>query len=82
VLKCHKFVEVQRGKRKEAHKCCNEFEKMFTSGKTPVKKLNDKSRIPRVDVELKIESMDTFLLKLLELKFLNNFLAHVINLII
>ncbi len=55
---------------------------MFTSGKTPVKKLNDKSRIPRGDVELKIESMDTFPLKLLELKFLNNFLAHVINLII
>jgi hypothetical protein len=76
VLKCHKFVEVQRGKRKEAHKYCNEFEKTFTLGRSPVKELNDKSRIPRGDVELKIESIDTIPLKLLKLKFLNNFLAH------
>jgi hypothetical protein len=79
VLKCHKFVEVQKGKRKEAHKYCNEFEKMFTLGIAPVKELNDKSIIPRGDVDLKI---DTFPLKLLELKFLNNFPAHVISLII
>jgi hypothetical protein len=76
VLKCHKFVEVQRGKRKEAHKYCNEFEKMFTLGRAPVKELNDKSKIPRGDVELKIESIDTIPLKLLKLKFLNNFLAR------
>jgi hypothetical protein len=38
-----------------------------------VKELNDKSRIPRGDVELKIESIDKFPLKLLKLKFLNNF---------
>jgi hypothetical protein len=42
---------------------------MFTLGRAPVKELNDKSRIPRGDVELKIESIDTFPLKLLKLKF-------------
>jgi hypothetical protein len=47
-----------------------------------VKELNDKSKIPRGDVELKIESIDTFPLKLLKLKFLNNFPTHVISLII
>jgi hypothetical protein len=82
VLKCHNFVEVQRGKRKEAHKCCNEFEYVFTLGRAPLKELNDKSRIPRGDVELKIESIDTLPFKLLKLKFLNNFPTHVINLII
>jgi hypothetical protein len=82
VVKGPKFVEVQRGKRKEAHKCCNEFEKMLALGRAPVKELNDKSRKPRGDAELKIESINTFPLKLLKLKFLNNILAHVISLII
>jgi hypothetical protein len=82
VLKCPKFVEVQTSKRKEAYKCCNEFEKMLALGGAPVKELNDKSRKPRGDVELKIESIDTFPLKLLKLKFLNNFPTHVISLII
>jgi hypothetical protein len=63
-------------------KCCNEFEKMFTLGRAPVKELNDKSKIPRGDVELKIESIDTIPLKLLKLKFLNNFPTHIISLII
>ncbi len=82
MVKDPKFVEVQRGKRKEAHKYCNEFEKMLTLGRALAKELNDKSRKPRGDVELKIESINTFPLKLLKLKFLNNFLAHVISLII
>jgi hypothetical protein len=82
MLMCPKFVEVQRGKRKEAHKCCNEFEKMLTLGRAPVKELNDKSKKPRGDAKLKIESIDTFPLKLLKLKFLNNFPTRVISLII
>jgi hypothetical protein len=44
--------------------------------------LNDKSRKPRGDVKLKIELIDTFPLKLLKLKFLNNFPTCVISLII
>jgi hypothetical protein len=75
-------LKFKRGKKKEAHKCCNEFEKMLALGRAPVKELNDKSKIPRGDVGLKIESINTFPLKLLELKFLNNLPAHVISLII
>jgi hypothetical protein len=75
VVRCVKFAsqgwEIVLGSKRLLlkSKYCNEFEKMFTLGRAPVKELNDKSRIPRGDVELKIESIDTIPLKLLKLKF-------------
>jgi hypothetical protein len=60
-------------RERKAHRYCNDFEKLFRLGKAPTKALDDKSKVPSGIVKLKIESINTFPLKLLKLQFLDDF---------